>query len=107
MKRKEYVVNPEQARTVRMIYDMYLDGMGMRKIQFELEKAGRLTATGLTNWEPANISRILNNSFYCGIVTYRKQYVPDYLEQKKINNFEGGWSQGSFNRILSRESSYK
>lgn len=84
---KEYVVNPEQARTVRMIYDMYLDGMGMRKIQFELEKAGRLTATGLTNWEPANISRILNNSFYCGIVTYRKQYVPDYLEQKKINNF--------------------
>lgn len=85
---KELVINPEQAKTVRMIYDMYLDGMGMRKIQFELEKAGRLTATGLTNWSCANIGRILNNPFYCGTVVYRKQFVPDYLEQKKINNFD-------------------
>lgn len=87
-KDKEYVVNPEQAKTVRMIYDMYLDGMGMRKIQFELEKAGRLTATGLTNWSCANIGRILNNPFYSGTIVYRKQFVPDYLEQKKINNFD-------------------
>lgn len=87
-KGKELVINPEQAKTVRMIYDMYLDGMGMRKIQFELEKAGRLTATGLTNWSCANIGRILNNPFYCGTVVYRKQFVPDYLEQKKINNFD-------------------
>lgn len=86
--RKELIVNPEQARTVRMIYDMYLDGMGMRKIQYELEKAGRLTATGLTNWSCANIGRILNNPFYCGTIIYRKQFVPDYLEQKKINNFD-------------------
>lgn len=39
---KEYVINPEQAKTVRMIYDLYMDGLGLRKIQFELEKAGRL-----------------------------------------------------------------
>ena len=71
-----------------MIYDMYLDGMGMRKIQFELEKAGRLTATGLKNWSCANIGRILNNPFYCGTIVYRKEFVPDYLEQKKIKNFD-------------------
>lgn len=85
---KELVINQEQAKTVRMIYDMYLYGMGMRKIQFELEKLGRLTATGLTNWSCANIGRILNNPFYCGIVVYRKEVVPDYLEQKKIRNFD-------------------
>ena len=85
---KELVINPEQAKTVRMIYDMYLDGMGMRKIQFELEKAGRLTATGLKNWSCANIGRILNNPFYCGTIVYRKEFVPDYLEQKKIKNFD-------------------
>ena len=28
----------------------------------------------------------MKNPFYCGILEYRKQYVPDYLEQKKINN---------------------
>lgn len=85
---KEYVINPEQAKTVRMIYDLYMDGLGLRKIQFELEKAGRLTATGLTNWSCANIGRILNNPFYSGTIVYRKQFVPDYLEQKKINNFD-------------------
>ena len=84
---KEYVVNELQARTVRRIFDLYLDGNGVRKIQFALEKEGHLTATGLTKWQPGNISRILRNSFYCGTIVYRKQSVPDFLEQKKINNF--------------------
>jgi DNA invertase Pin-like site-specific DNA recombinase len=91
---KEFIVNPEQAETVRLIYDLYLNGYGARKIQFELEKRKRRTATGLTNWSPSNISRILRNSFYCGVIEYRKQYVPDYLEQKKINN------HGAVERIL-------
>ena len=80
------VINPEQARTVRMIFDAYLDGMGVRAIQFMLEKEGRLTATGKTNWHAANISKILQNAFYCGIITYHKEYVPDFLEQKKVLN---------------------
>jgi DNA invertase Pin-like site-specific DNA recombinase len=84
---KEYVINESQAATVRRIYDLYLEGKGVRAIQFTLEKEGHLTATGLTNWHQANISRILRNSFYCGTIVYRKQFVPDYLEQKKINNF--------------------
>ena len=84
---KEYVVNESQARTVRRIFDLYLDGNGVRKIQFALEKEGHLTATGLTKWQPGNISRILRNPFYCGTIVYRKQFVPDFLEQKKINNF--------------------
>lgn len=85
---KGFVINPEQAETVRMIYDLYLDGNGIRKIQYELEKRGRKTAMGLTNWSCSCISRILNNPFYCGTIVYRKQFVPDYLEQKKINNYD-------------------
>ncbi len=81
-----YVINKEQAETVRMIYDLYLSGKGLRAIQFELEQNGRKTATGLSKWSCSNIGRILKNPFYCGIVEYRKQYVPDYLQQKKINN---------------------
>ena len=84
---KDMVINPEQAKTVRMIYDMYLSGMGMKKIQYTLEQEGRLTASGKTNWHGSNISRILRNSFYCGIITYHKQFTPDFLEQKKIKNF--------------------
>ena len=103
---KKYVVNSEQAETVQLIYQLYLDGYGARKIQFELEQRKRKTATGLTNWSPSNISRILKNPFYCGIIEYRKQYVPDYLEQKKINNHgevERIVVEGSHEPIISRE----
>mgnify|MGYP002545756678 FL=1 len=81
-----FVINPEQAKTVRMIYDLYLSGMGVTKIQYELEKAGRLTATGKEKWFASYISHMLRNSFYCGIITYHKEYTPDYLKQKKIKN---------------------
>lgn len=84
---KDMVINPDQARTVRMIFDLYLDGAGIRSIQFQLEQAGRLTATGKKNWHMSNISKILQNSFYCGIITYHKEFTPDFLEQKKIRNF--------------------
>ncbi len=84
---KELLINPEQAKTVRMIYDIYLDGYGLSKIQNELEKRGRLTSQGKSRWFPTVISHILKNSFYCGIITYHKQYTPDYLKQKKINNY--------------------
>lgn len=83
---KELVINEEQAKTVRMIYDLYLSGMGVTKIQYELEKAGRLTATGKTRWFASYISHMLKNSFYCGIITYHKEYTPDYLKQRKIKN---------------------
>lgn len=84
---KDMVINPEQADTVRLIYRLYLEGNGLRAIQMRLEQEGRLTATGKSAWYCTNISKILKNSFYCGLITYHKQYVPDFLEQKKINNF--------------------
>ena len=63
---RELVVNPEQAETVKMIFNMYHDGMGCKQIAYELEKRGRVTSTGLTHWQPGTISRLLRNSFYCG-----------------------------------------
>ena len=45
------------------------------------------TSTGLTNWSPAYISRVLRNPFYSGTIVYRKSYIPDYLEQKPKMNY--------------------
>ena len=64
-----YVINPEQAKTVRMIFDLYLTGHGTVAIKYELEKAGRLTAMGKKNWYESVILKTLKNSFYCGIIT--------------------------------------
>lgn len=102
----DLIINPEQAETVKLIYQLYLDGMGAKSIQYELEKRNRKTATGLSNWSAANITHVLKNPFYCGIIVYRKQYVPDFLEQKKINNFgdvEQTVVEGKHEPIISKE----
>lgn len=83
----EMRIDPEQARTVRAIYDMYLDGKGLETIKYELEKLGYKTSQGKDKWYPTVISQVLKNSFYCGIITYHKEYTPDYLKQKKVKNY--------------------
>ena len=84
---KDLVINPEQAETVRMIYDMYLAGDGLMKIKDELERRGRLTSMGKSRWHCTVISHVLQNTFYCGIITYHKEYVENYLDQKKTKNY--------------------
>ena len=39
-----------------------------------VESRGRLTAMGKTQWFESVISKVLRNSFYCGIMTYHKYY---------------------------------
>ena len=48
----------------------------------------------------------MNNPFYCGIILYRKEYVPDYLEQKKVKNWgevEQIAVEGSHEPIVTKE----
>ena len=100
----EWTVEPEQAKTVKMIYAMYLDGMGLMQIKDELERRGRKTSAGLDRWHCTVISHILKNSFYCGIITYHKEYTPDYLTQKKVKNYgeiEFTKVQGSHEALVS------
>jgi DNA invertase Pin-like site-specific DNA recombinase len=84
-----YVINREQAETVRMIYDMYLyEGLGTGKIAQRLTEMGRLNASGLNKWSHGVISRILNNQTCMGIMAYGKSFSNNYLEQKRVNNFD-------------------
>ena len=102
----DFLINPEQAETVRMIYDMYLMGYGLVKIKDELERRGRKTSQGMDKWFPTVISHVLKNSFYCGIMTYHKEFTPDYLKQKKVKNYgqiEFTQTQGKHEPIVTVE----
>lgn len=83
----KYVINPEQGKTVRMIYDMYLkDGLGCMRIANELTRLGRKNASGIVKWHASNVSRILNNATYMGVMAYGKSYSNNYLDQKRVQN---------------------
>lgn len=78
-----YVINEEQARTVRRIYNLCVEGLGAKRIAKVLTKEGHLTATGKSKWQESNINRILNNPTYMGYNAYGKSKVVDYLSHKK------------------------
>ena len=84
---RELVINKEQAKVVRRIFEQYLAGKGYSEIASALETDGIPTATGKKHWHYTVIKQILDNSIYCGILTYHKEYVTDYLEQKKVKNY--------------------
>ena len=63
------VVNQQEAVVVRKIYDMYLSGVGMRKIAVELNDSNVPTKSGAT-WNDHKIRYILTNPLYIGTMRY-------------------------------------
>ena len=54
-----YVINEEQAETVRIIYDLYLKGLGFNRIVNELIRLKRKDSSGQVRWEATKVCRIL------------------------------------------------
>ena len=106
---RNLVVNEEQSEIVKYIFKEYISGKSSTEIKFELEKLGYKTATGKSKWNSTCITRIIRNPFYCGTIVYRKQYVPDFLEQKpKINKgqVEKITVEGKHTPLISKEDFY-
>lgn len=80
------VIVPEEAEVVRKIFDLYLQGNGVRKIKQYLEGHGIKTATGKDVWSTSTIDRMLSNEKYIGQVLMQKTYTPNYLSGKQEKN---------------------
>ena len=77
---------PEEAEVVKKIYDLYLQGNGVRKIKRYLENNGIKTVTGKAEWSTSTIDRMLSNEKYIGHVLMQKTYTPDFLTGKQEKN---------------------
>ena len=101
-----YVINEEQAETVRIIYDLYLKGYGFNRIVNELVRLKRKDSSGLVRWEATKVSRILHNATYKGYQGYYKSYKNNHLDQKTVVNRDEDtylYVKGRFTPIISEE----
>ena len=80
------VINEEQAKVVRMIFDLFLDGYNSEQIKNELESKKILSPTGKSRWHNSTIINILKNEKYCGDALLQKTYVKDFMTHKTIKN---------------------
>jgi len=80
---------PEEAVTVKMIYDRYLKGDSLKVIAAYLTSQGILTPTKKEIWTSCTVRSILSNEKYMGDALINKKYTVDFLSKKvKKNNGE-------------------
>ncbi len=77
------VINPDEAKVVNLIYDLYGKGYSIIKIKKELETQKISTPTGKRRWAVKTIDNILTNEKYTGTSVYGTTVGSDYPSMKR------------------------
>ena len=89
-------VNPEEAKTVQLIFMMYLAAIPLKTIAEVLVMLQRKTHVhvfkdgstkgGEVRWTASSVRNVLKNERRCGNILAQKTYTPDYLTHKSVAN---------------------
>ncbi len=77
---------PEQAKIVKSIYAMFLEGASYRNIADKLIEQNTPNGRGLVKWSISTISSILKNEKYAGDALLQKTYTVDCISKKTRKN---------------------
>ena len=80
------IVNPEEAKNVRLIFDLYLKGYIIVKIVNELFSRKIPSPTGKERWCKRSIDTMLSNEKYTGDIVVLKTYSSGYPNNRRIKN---------------------
>ena len=106
-----YVINKEQAATVRRIFNLYAEGHGETTVAKMLIEENRKDGGGGLSWTASKVSRVLRKPTYKGYMTYNKSHIDDFLSHNRINHSEEDFVlvkgdfelKGDFEPIVSEE----
>lgn len=100
---KTVVVNEEEAKIVRLIYELYIEGYGSRTISKELSNRGIKSRSG-NDFPEGSIRKIIRNPLFKGTVVMNKRHK-DFNSKKMIQNPEEEWiyHENAVPAIISRE----
>ena len=76
----------EQAKTVRLIYSLFLEGLMPSGIAKRLETMGILSPAGKQRWQTSTVESILKNEKYKGDALLQKTFCVDFLTKKMKRN---------------------
>lgn len=80
------IIDIQQAKIVKRIYQDYLNGNGFKRIAKTFEKEKVLKWDGSFKWHESNIKQILTNEKYKGDALLQKTYTVDFLTKKRAVN---------------------
>ncbi len=82
----ELVIEPEEAKVVRLIFRLYLEGASLQDIARELQEKNIKTVTGKEEWHTTVILKMLKNEKYMGDALLQKTYTTDFMTKKRVKN---------------------
>lgn len=80
------VLNPEEAKVIRLLYGLFLEGRSCYGVAKELTARGIKTPGGKDNWSAGTVLGILRNEKYKGDALLQKSFTVDFLTKKKKKN---------------------
>ena len=83
---KDFKINEEQAKVVKLIYKLFLGGRSFYAITKELEKRGIKSPSGKDKWYISTVRSILTNEKYRGDALIQKEYTADFLDKTRRKN---------------------
>ncbi|MEE1002514.1 MAG: recombinase family protein [Acutalibacteraceae bacterium] len=86
LKDGQLMINEPQAAVIRLIFDLYLSGVGKQSIANILNDEGVSRRYGQTKWYYATVDYILNNERYMGDALLQKSYTTETLPFRKKRN---------------------
>jgi site-specific DNA recombinase len=100
------VVVPEEAKIVKLIFNLYISGVGPAKIVQQLKNMGAKTGAGKTEWRISTITAILKNEKYMGDMLQQKTISVDYLNHTRVKNKDHAptyYTENSHEAIIDKE----
>lgn len=79
------VIEPEEAKIVKLIFQMYLNKVSAERMEIELKKMGVIATNG-GYFNIGTIRDMLLNITYTGNLLLQKSYTPNPLVRRKIKN---------------------
>lgn len=76
-------MNPEQAETIKLIYQLFLQGLSPYAIGKKLTGLGIKSPAGKDTWHQSSVKSILTNEKYKGDAFLQKQYTADFLTKMR------------------------
>lgn len=103
---KTITVNEAEAETVRLIFELYLQGYGTYTIARRLTELGKVNKKGQVKWTDSGVRGIIKNEKYKGDLLLQKTITTDPISKRRIENFgeeEQYYVRNHHEPIVSRE----
>lgn len=85
---KKYIIIPEEAKAVRLMFQMYIDGVSLRNIAENINHTGIRSVLG-NKFQEASVRSLIFNEVYAGDIRRQKYFISDPVTKiKRINTGE-------------------